>query len=652
MPSKRELMWGVGLLATQVLIAVLLYSNSAHHAFHLDDSHSIVSNPALRSLDQIPSYFTDARTFSTLQTNVDYRPLLQASYALNYAAAGFKMPVWHWTQVALHVWCAFFLYLFAGSLLQASGTDPVERRAVGVLGSLAFLVHPMASGVVNYTSARSSELTAAFLLTAFYLDLKGRRLLALLFFTGALFTKVEAVAALAVFWALSVLRQRPSEGEGEVEGETGGSSARSRWVGRSTDWLGRPADWFGRPSEWLPYLAPTLLYGVLRHLAMKGIDFAGFAAAPDMTRGAYLCTQITAWWVYLQQWVAPVNLVADNMAYPVYRTPLALDVQLALCGWGLVLLMLWQRFRRSPQFALLAFSALALISPTSSVVPLSEMMNEHRPYLPLALVALIAVSGLVRLARALPAKGGAALSALLLLWLVCLMQMTVARNRVFLTPETYWSDVVAKAPSGRAHNNYGLALMGRGDMANARVQFEQSLKMAPYYSTGHINLAIVYVNEKRFEDARRHYDLAVEYDRGAGEAQLWRASFLMDRGEYEAALSDLQAASKISNDRYRVLAGMARAYAGLSQPDQAAASTLEAGALDEMKISSDIIAISTPFFSSPERREKGLLFFAQLEKRWPEAWWIPANQATLLQQLGRTSEGATYQTRADKLRSR
>lgn len=632
MTPKRELMWGAGLLVAQILITILLYSNSANHAFHLDDSHSIVSNPALRSLSQIPLYFTDAKTFSTLKTNVDYRPVLQASYALNYASASFEMPTWHWTQVAIHVWCAFFLYLFAGRLLQVCGVDQIESRAVSVLGSLVFLVHPMASGVINYTSARSSGLTAAFLLTALFMELKDRRILALLFFTLALFTKVEAVAALAVFWGLSLLRQ--GQGEGDAEG-------RLRLVGL-----------LGKPVQWAPYLAPTALYFVMRQMAMRGIDFAGFAAAPDMTRGAYLCTQITAWWVYLQQWLAPVNLVADNMAYPVYRSPLAPNVMLALCGWGMVALLLWKAFARSPQFAFLAFSALALISPTSSVVPLSEMMNEHRPYLPLALVALIAVSGLVRLGRALPSRGAAALGALVLLWLGSLMQMTVLRNRDFLTPETYWADVVEKAPSGRAHNNYGLALMGRGDMANARTQFEQSLKMAPYYSTAHINLAIIYVREKRLEDARRHYDLAVQYDRGAGEANLWRAGFLMEQGEFAPALADLKAAGERSNDRFRTFAGMARAYAGLGQPGPAAESTLSAGAIDQARISSEIIAIATPFFSSPQQRENGLLFFAQLEKRWPEAWWIPANQATLLQQLGRTSEGAAYQAKADKLRPR
>ncbi len=631
MTSKRDWMWGAGLLLVQIVIAVLLYRNSAQHAFHLDDGHSITSNPALRSLEQIPSYFTDAKTFSTLQTNVDYRPVLQLSYALNYAAFGFAMPGWHWTQVALHVWCAFVLYLFLWELLGLTRTEPLERRAVSVLSSLVFLVHPTASGVVNYTSARSSELTAAFLLTAFFLELKGRRGFALLFFALALFTKVEAVAGLAVFWALSLLRQD------RLEGETVGHPA---------------ARLLARPKEWLPYLAPTLLYGVMRHLAMRGIDFAGFAAAPDMTRGAYLCTQITAWWVYLLQWFAPVHLVADNMAYPVFRSPLHPTVLLALCGWGVVVLALWLARSRSPHFALLAFSALALISPTSSVVPLSEMMNEHRPYLPLALVGALFVSGLVRLGLALPRRAWIGVGGLVALWLLSLSAMTVTRNRVFLTPETYWADVVGKAPSGRAHNNYGLALMGRGDMANARTQFEQSLKLAPYYSTGHINLAIIYVREKRLEDARRHYDLAVQYDRGAGEAQLWRAGFLMDQGEYAPALADLQVASKVSNDRYRVLAGMARAYAGLGQPEEAVQLTLQAGAIDDVKISADIISISTPFFSTPEQKKRGLLFFAGLESRWPAAWWIPANQATLLEQLGRKEESAVYQAKADKLRPR
>lgn len=621
MSSQQEWKRALLLLMALTVLGCGLFSNSSGHAFHLDDNHSITENPALRSLANVPSFFVDAHTFSTLLTNADYRPVLQLSYALDYAVAGYRMPVWHWTQVAIHVWCAFFLYLFLMELLKLCSVADAERGPVCLLSALVFLIHPVNSGVINYISARSSQLTAAFLLAAFFLELKERRVLALGCFTLALFTKVEAVAALAVFWALSVLRHRAP--------------------------LLRAA---GQPREWLPYFAPTVGYLVARQVAMQGINFAGSAAGPDMTRWKYLCTQITAWWAYLFQWLTPLHLVADNMAYPVYTSPKDPAVALALVGWALVALLLGLAWARSPHFALLAFGGLALISPSSSVVPLSEMMNEHRPYLPMALVATIFVSGLVRLALALPSGLRPVLAFVVGVWLMILGGLTWQRNRVYLTEQSYWSDVVAKAPSGRAHNNLGLTFMKAGAMPQAQYHFEQSLRLAPQYSTAHTNLAIVHAAQGQMDEARRHHDLGVAYDRGVGEAHFWRGNFFLAQGQFDNALKDFQHAHEVSNDRFRVHLGLAHAFAGLGQPGPAAENALAAGSIDPERFGVEIVKVAAPFFTDEGQARNGLEFFAALEKAWPEIWWVHTNQASLLQRLGRQEEAAAKQLMGNKLK--
>lgn len=645
------------LLVLLVLIGRGLYSNSAGHVFHLDDDHSIRNNPALRSLSAIPSYFTDPKTFSTLLTNVDYRPVLQTSYALNYAAAGYDMPVWHWTQVGIQVWCAFFLYLFALELLKLGGVASRERMVIASLSSLFFMVHPLNSGVVNYISARSSALTAAFLLTAFFLELRGVRWAAVVFMLLALFTKVEAVAALAVFWGISYLRryrQRQREGV-------------------------RPEDLLASPREWLPYVGAVVFYLGARQMAMHGIDFAGSAGIPGITRGEYLCIQTTVWWVYVWQWFCPLHLVADNSAYQMVGKPLEPAVMLAQVGWLLVVLALFVAARRFPHFSLLAFSALALLSPTSSIVPLAEMTNEHRPYLPVGLLSIVFVTGLVRLGRALPREAWVLVAALTVAWLGCLSRLTWERNKIFLSAESYWADVVRKAPSARAHNNFGLALLKRGQPDVARHHFEESVRLAPQYSVAHINLALALAREGKVEQAERHYDKAVTFDRGAGEAQMWRGRHFLQQAQelssteggrggssterergsstervqalYEKAKADFEQAATLSNDRYSVAAGLAQAYAGLGDSRRSAEQAIAAGALDYPRLEADIITTAGPYFSSQAQAEKGLLFFAELARQWPTAWWIPANQATLLRKVGQESQARAKDAESAKLRS-
>src|SRR2546426_913053 len=84
----------LGLLAPAILLLAVLaaYSNTPGNTFTLDDAHSIQNNPTVRSLRNVPRYFTDASTFSPLRANLDYRPVLQTTYALDYALADALYP--------------------------------------------------------------------------------------------------------------------------------------------------------------------------------------------------------------------------------------------------------------------------------------------------------------------------------------------------------------------------------------------------------------------------------------------------------------------------------------------------------------------------------------------------------------------------------
>src|SRR5215813_11025158 len=65
-------------LGAALLLAVLFaaYANHFHNGFHFDDAHTIVNNAAIRELRNIPLFFRDATTFSSLPSNQSYRPLV------------------------------------------------------------------------------------------------------------------------------------------------------------------------------------------------------------------------------------------------------------------------------------------------------------------------------------------------------------------------------------------------------------------------------------------------------------------------------------------------------------------------------------------------------------------------------------------------
>src|SRR5260370_24597982 len=77
----RSHAWLGGVLLLAALLAV--YANHFHNSFHFDDAHTIVTNAAIRELRNLPLFFRDATTFSSLPSNQSHRPLVSTLFALD-----------------------------------------------------------------------------------------------------------------------------------------------------------------------------------------------------------------------------------------------------------------------------------------------------------------------------------------------------------------------------------------------------------------------------------------------------------------------------------------------------------------------------------------------------------------------------------------
>src|SRR5450759_1841163 len=88
-----------------LLVAILAaYANHFRNSFHFDDAHTIVNNAAIRELRNIPLFFRDATTFSSLPSNQSYRPLVSTVLAIDYQLAHGLEPFWfHLSIFALFI---------------------------------------------------------------------------------------------------------------------------------------------------------------------------------------------------------------------------------------------------------------------------------------------------------------------------------------------------------------------------------------------------------------------------------------------------------------------------------------------------------------------------------------------------------------------
>src|SRR4029079_2015874 len=91
--ARKKFLAGLG--AALLLITLLsAYANHFHNSFHFDDAHTIVNNAAIRELGNIPLFFRDATTFSTLPSNQSYRPLVSTLLAIAYRLGAGLQPLW------------------------------------------------------------------------------------------------------------------------------------------------------------------------------------------------------------------------------------------------------------------------------------------------------------------------------------------------------------------------------------------------------------------------------------------------------------------------------------------------------------------------------------------------------------------------------
>src|SRR3954465_14666115 len=135
----RTVVAGSVLLVAAVLVA---YANHFQNSFHFDDAHTIQNNGAIRELRNIPLFFRDATTFSSLPTNQSYRPLVSSLLAFDYYLGHGLNPLWfHLSALLLFLGLCLLLAFVIRHLLDPdlSSKDPV---IIGFAAAVCYGLHP------------------------------------------------------------------------------------------------------------------------------------------------------------------------------------------------------------------------------------------------------------------------------------------------------------------------------------------------------------------------------------------------------------------------------------------------------------------------------------------------------------------------------
>lgn len=510
-PDGTPRAW-VAVLALAILLTVA-WGPGLSAPFILDDHASVLDNSSIRHLwppDWIHPPATGGETVSG-------RPLLNFTFALNWALASDGVVTYRLTNLLIHAAAALLLM----GVIRRTRADSSSAATSGWLPlaiALLWAVHPLQTGAVTYVVQRAESLAAMFLLLTLYAFIRAVGSPA-----GAARWMCASVAACALGMAtketvvvapvLVLLYDRAF-----VAG-----SFRAAWHARGRWHLAFAATWL-----------------VLAALVLANPGRGGSAGwATTISPWTYALTQAGAVVRYLGLAFWPAGLVFDH-GTPVVTDPVRVVPQLLLLA-ALIGATIWALIRNRPSGFLGAAFLLAL-APSSSVIPVAtQTVAEHRMYLALAPVILAATSACAVAAR--QRRASALALAVPACAIAALTLTTRARNEVFQSEERLWRDTVAKAPDNpRAHYNLGLTLAIQGRTDEAAAHFQRTLELRSNHAFAHFELGKAALQAERWADAAARFENALQADAGFVDARVNLAKALVNLERHDEAIAHYRAA--------------------------------------------------------------------------------------------------------------
>jgi protein O-mannosyl-transferase len=458
--------WPVALI---VLAGIATYGNTFANPFIFDDFGSIVRNPQIRDLANLRAVFSPLA-----DTAVANRPLVNLSFAINYAIGGLDVAGYHFVNLSLHLACALVLFGLVRRTLDIAGVANAGR-ATAIAGAIALLwvVHPLNSEVVDYLSERSESMMALCYLFVLYAGVRAYRS------THPGRWQIAAVTACAAGMACK---------------ESMVTAPLMLVLFDRVFLFGSMRD--AVRARWRLYGAVALSWMLLlpSFLARSAISSGGFSSA-EATPWTYLLNQAELVTRYFRLAFWPSSLVnyygwARPLTLPDVW-PFALFLLVAL-ACAIVL------FAKQPRLGFAALWVLVTLAPASSVIAIAaEVGAERRMYVPLAgLVALVVIAADRLLQkRTLP---------VVLFVAVVLAGVTFARNREYASALTMAQTVLERWPTPAAHHLVGaeLSFAGRRDEAIAELRIA-----APDYPPSRFYLGKALVDAGRRDDAIEAIDV-------------------------------------------------------------------------------------------------------------------------------------------------
>lgn len=439
-----------------VVVGLIVYSNTTHSSFHFDD-YAFTEEPLIKDLRNVPQFFQENAV------SLPSRGLVTTSLAINYYFSGQSVEGYHWTNIFIHLLNSMLVYFLVLTTLNQNiscgnwiGPDTGNHRVhiLALFVALFFVASPVHTHSVTYICKRYAPMASFFYLLTLILFIKAiagpgiRTYLyaaSLLSFLCAIWSKETAYTApviIFLYYQCFIADDLRSPGKG------------LRLI--------------------LPYVALAAISFYF------GMPLSEEKLMTKWGRWEYLLTQSNVLIEYIKLLSLPLpnrlNVDLDlNLAETLWEFPTIISaVSIVMI---LVTAVLFLDRARLAAFCVLWF--FIILAPTSSIIPLPEIIVSYRLYLPGLAFYILLVIGIHKAFCYIGERKGFDLRRMWQVELVVftgivIFYMTCAyeHNKVWKTELSLWGDAAKKSPNKvRPHYNLGCFYEKEGRVIEAWKQF-------------------------------------------------------------------------------------------------------------------------------------------------------------------------------------
>ncbi len=545
-PKDRRLIIFLAVLLALGTAAV--YAPAMRNGFvNLDDPDYVTRNPhVLAGLT-----WADVRwALGSSYPSSNWHPLTWISHMLDVQLYGRNPPGHHFTSVLLHIFGVVLLFL----LIESATGRAMRSAAVAAL----FAVQPLNVEAVAWVSERKSVLCVLFFLLAigaygWYVKKPGleRYLWVVLFFGLGITAKVMVIP---FPFALLLLDYWPL---GRLPG---------------TDAQGKPRAFFGALRALVIEKIPLFLMAAVGGAVTVYVHSREHALTATMPFSWRFKNAIFSYVAYLGKAIWPVGLAPY---YPHPENTLSWIV-VALAGLALagITAIVW-RFRERKYLLMGWLWYLGTMLPMIGFIQTGRQgMADRFMHIPMmgllfALVWLIAdLAAEKHWQKEIPI-------ALFLLALAPFAALTIKQIGYWHDSYTLFAHTLEVTKNnGFAENNFGVALLERGEPQLAAQHFVAAVRLSPDLASPHYNVAVLLQKQNRLDDAEHEYRAALALS--SDQAEIVQSHnnlgiLYLGEGKYSAAVTELSAAIALDPNAQNSYTGRGMAEMQMMNTDAAIA---------------------------------------------------------------------------------